>query len=179
MEGGELVSFQSISGAKVIKCLTFQHSVQFSESKCQPLLMSKFIESCVFQILNVDCSNLVKRGVPLLPEDSLVVLQPHQVKPLLHAVRNVIGQPVTYVQLGYLCLQPLPVSGVLDTYGSQVLWCHPGDGGEVIASPVEECVILRVADLPQPGGHKVIVEGVKTEAGAAGGAPATVHQGGG
>ena len=53
----------------------------------------------------------------------------------------------------------------------------PGDGGEVIASPVEECVILRVADLPQPGGHKVVVEGVKTEAGAAGGAPATVHQG--
>ena len=82
---------------------------------------------CLVRILSElkSCGYLVERSVPLLPEYPQVVLKSHQVQPLLQAAGDVIGQPVTYVQLGYLCLQPLPMSGVLDTYGGQVLWCHP------------------------------------------------------
>ena len=64
--------------------------------------------------------------------------------------RYEVRKPIRNVELGDGLLELLPMARMLYSYGCQVLWGHPGDGGQVIASREEEGVVAGELQGVQP-----------------------------
>ena len=61
-----------------------------------------------------------------------------------------VRKTIRNVELGDGLLKLLPMARMLYSYGCQVLWGHPGDGGQVIASREEEGVVAGELEGVQP-----------------------------
>ena len=64
--------------------------------------------------------------------------------------RYEVRKTIRNVELGDGLLELLPMARMLYSYGCQVLWGHPGDGGQVIASREEEGVVAGELQGGQP-----------------------------